>query len=166
MKPIAFASAIAACVTLFAPFSASASQVFDLYDVTITGGTYSGDTLSGSFTYLGGGSYSNAAINLDGTNYTAVDIWSTATQLSLDTASVILNFSSSLPSDSSEDAIASLLINGTSTPIAAGAYVQDAPSAAPLPAALPLLATGLGAMGLFGWRRNRKRKNAAALAAA
>jgi hypothetical protein len=33
----------------------------------------------------------------------------------------------------------------------------------PLPAALPLFATGLGAMGLFGWRR--KRKNAAALAA-
>ena len=35
--------------------------------------------------------------------------------------------------------------------------------ATPLPAALPLFATGLGVMGLFGWRR--KRKNAAALAA-
>ena len=34
----------------------------------------------------------------------------------------------------------------------------------PLPAALPLFATGLGAMGLLGWRR--KRKNAAAIAAA
>jgi hypothetical protein len=34
----------------------------------------------------------------------------------------------------------------------------------PLPAALPLFATGLGAMGLLGWRR--KRKNAAARAAA
>jgi hypothetical protein len=33
----------------------------------------------------------------------------------------------------------------------------------PLPAGLPLFATGLGAMGLFGWRR--KRKNAAALTA-
>jgi hypothetical protein len=33
----------------------------------------------------------------------------------------------------------------------------------PLPAALPLFATGLGALGLFGWRR--KRKDAAALAA-
>jgi hypothetical protein len=30
---------------------------------------------------------------------------------------------------------------------------------APLPAALPLFATGLGALGLLGWRR--KRKNAA-----
>jgi hypothetical protein len=34
----------------------------------------------------------------------------------------------------------------------------------PLPAALPLFATGLGAMGLLGWRR--KRKSAAARAAA
>jgi hypothetical protein len=33
----------------------------------------------------------------------------------------------------------------------------------PLPAALPLFATGLGAMGLLGWRR--KRKNTAAIAA-
>jgi hypothetical protein len=32
----------------------------------------------------------------------------------------------------------------------------------PVPAALPLFATGLGALGLFGWRR--KRKNAAAIA--
>ena len=38
------------------------------------------------------------------------------------------------------------------------------PAATPLPAALPLFATGLGVMGLFGWRK--KRKNAAALAAA
>jgi hypothetical protein len=37
-------------------------------------------------------------------------------------------------------------------------------SATPLPAALPLFASGLGAMGLLGWRR--KRKAAAALAAA
>ena len=37
-------------------------------------------------------------------------------------------------------------------------------SSTPLPAALPLFATGLGALGLLGWRR--KRKNAAAFAAA
>jgi hypothetical protein len=36
--------------------------------------------------------------------------------------------------------------------------------ATPLPGALPLFATGLGAMGLLGWRR--KRKNAAAVATA
>ena len=37
-------------------------------------------------------------------------------------------------------------------------------STTPLPAAFPLFASGLGAMGLFGWRR--KRKNAVTLAAA
>jgi hypothetical protein len=37
-------------------------------------------------------------------------------------------------------------------------------SSTPLPAALPLFASGLGAMGLLGWRR--KRKNTAAIAAA
>jgi hypothetical protein len=30
------------------------------------------------------------------------------------------------------------------------------PAATPLPAALPLFATGLGALGLLGWRRKRK----------
>jgi hypothetical protein len=31
-------------------------------------------------------------------------------------------------------------------------------SATPLPAALPLFATGLGALGLLGWRRKRNTK--------
>jgi hypothetical protein len=35
-------------------------------------------------------------------------------------------------------------------------------STTPLPAALPLFATGLGAMGLLGWRRKRKNTAAAA----
>lgn len=39
--------------------------------------------------------------------------------------------------------------------------VTSTPSATPLPATLPLFAGGLGAMGLFGWRR--KRKNTATI---
>jgi hypothetical protein len=50
------------------------------------------------------------------------------------------------------DPTASITLNGTGV------------SATPLPAALPLFASGLGALGLLGWRR--KRKNAAAIAAA
>jgi len=41
--------------------------------------------------------------------------------------------------------------------------VGNALASTPIPAALPLFATGLGAMGFIGWRR--KRKAAAALAA-
>ena len=35
------------------------------------------------------------------------------------------------------------------------------PVATPLPAALPLFATGLGGLGLLGWRRKRKAEAAA-----
>ena len=41
-------------------------------------------------------------------------------------------------------------------------FELDVVTSTPLPAALPLFATGLGALGLFGWRRKKK---AAALAA-
>jgi len=51
-----------------------------------------------------------------------------------------------------------LVTEGGSGSIAGGT------STTPLPATLPLFATGLGGLGLFGWRR--KRKNGAALAAA
>jgi hypothetical protein len=42
------------------------------------------------------------------------------------------------------------------------AQVSDAPGAAPLPASLLLFATGLGAIGLFGWRRKQKASAATA----
>jgi hypothetical protein len=55
-----------------------------------------------------------------------------------------------------------LLIGSSGGNISEQGVVQIA-STTPLPAALPLFATGLGALGLLGWRRNRK---AGALAAA
>jgi hypothetical protein len=42
-----------------------------------------------------------------------------------------------------------------------GAYVSNLP-ATPLPATLPLFATGLGALGLFGRRRKRRAQVVAA----
>lgn len=36
------------------------------------------------------------------------------------------------------------------------AGIQNSAAATPLPAALPLFASGLGALGLLGWRRKRK----------
>ena len=43
-------------------------------------------------------------------------------------------------------------------------YAVGEPLTTPIPAALPLFATGLGGLGLLGWRR--KRKNAAAITGA
>jgi hypothetical protein len=40
--------------------------------------------------------------------------------------------------------------------------VGNSPPATPVPAALPLFATGLGGLGLFGWRRKRKAQAVAA----
>ena len=37
-----------------------------------------------------------------------------------------------------------------------GGEIRGQLSAVPLPAALPLFPTGLGALGLLGWRRKRK----------
>jgi hypothetical protein len=40
--------------------------------------------------------------------------------------------------------------------------LSPSPASTPLPAALPLFATGLGALGLLGWRRRRKAQAVAA----
>lgn len=51
---------------------------------------------------------------------------------------------------------------GTDVSGALDAFVLTGPeSVVPLPASLPLFATGLGAMGLVGWRRNKKMAKAA-----
>jgi hypothetical protein len=52
--------------------------------------------------------------------------------------------------------------DGNSSPVTD--FLSPSLTPTPVPAALPLFATGLGAMGLLGWRR--KRKSAAALAPA
>jgi hypothetical protein len=49
----------------------------------------------------------------------------------------------------------------TSVNFAATVTFDTAPSAVPLPSALPLFASGLGALGLLGWRRKRKAQAAA-----
>ncbi len=105
---------------------------------------------------------------------------SDATSLYLDGAADVafltLRFSSALPSAGGTDQLnlAQLLICPDNTGCALGGnptltlnkagYVTTNVSATPIPAAFPLFASGLEALGLFGWRR--KRKNVAALAAA
>jgi hypothetical protein len=57
-----------------------------------------------------------------------------------------------------------LCISGTGCTATTTFTSEAGPGTTPLPAALPLFATGLGAFGLLGWRK--KRKNASAMAAA
>jgi hypothetical protein len=51
-------------------------------------------------------------------------------------------------------------LGGDQSRTISGGSVDSVVSATPLPAALPLFATGLGALGLLGWRRKRKAKAA------
>lgn len=54
------------------------------------------------------------------------------------------------------DSVFSLYNDGTDTGISTDLATFTPASTTPLPAALPLFATGLGGLGLFGWRRKRK----------
>jgi hypothetical protein len=54
--------------------------------------------------------------------------------------------------------IASSLDGGFLIPVSVNSF---AAAVTPLPAALPLFATGIGAMGLLGWRRKRKNTTGA-----
>ena len=70
-----------------------------------------------------------------------------------------------LPGVSSLDDIAGIaitgsILNGSSSESNITGITGNI-TATPLPATLPLFATGLGAMGLFGWRRKRKSQAAA-----
>ena len=141
------------------------------YDVMFVNATY--DTVYGSTppTFFGNGSgAADAATALSSAlNSLLVDTISGATagnnafyipyaQFAPDEAIVYVVFCNVLTCISSGDTWA---VAGP------GIATQDQPSpfavfviaTTPLPAALPLFATGLGAMGLLGWRR--KRKNAA-----
>ena len=72
-----------------------------------------------------------------------------------------ITYNGSLVDDGQGDNVLLTAFNGSNCPFGTEC---GPPVVTPLPAALPLFVSGLGALGLFGWRR--KRKNAAALAAA
>jgi hypothetical protein len=54
------------------------------------------------------------------------------------------------------DATSGCAVNSRVSCVISGTITLETTSATPLPAALPLFATGLGGLGLLGWRRKRK----------
>ena len=190
MKTKTFATTLVACVVVIAPIGAWASPV-EVF--TLDGVSYSSGTLSGTFDYDGtnfsdiaitaAGGYEDGDVfnTNNGSTATALD----ATASNGD--ELVLDFASALPSSgggtvdvtggyvySGAEFDADVVLLGGSLgafyfclEVACGYEgIADAGSvstATPLPASVPLFASGLGAFGLLCWRR--KRKAATALSA-
>jgi hypothetical protein len=149
-------------------FPATASPI--TYDIsagaTLNWGPYGTESIYGSFTYdpattkliamnvtLGAG-FSPGTRTYSG----ALAYETTANSVSGGYPNMVLYFVSNL--GNAPDALSTVYTNGAFSIGVTGE--ADPVGATPLPAALPLFATGLGALGLLGWRRKKK---AAALAA-
>jgi hypothetical protein len=150
-------------ITTDGTFGALLASNFVTWNLTISNNTY------GSASLVGPGPGDNSTLSVD----VGAPFLATATTLSY-------NFADNDPTDpgfqfgagSSEFAVGDAYRYPPDGLIAIGVNGQPSPgdapttdvigTATPLPAALPLFATGLGALGLVGWRRKKK---AAALAA-
>jgi hypothetical protein len=164
MKTKAYPPLLVACAILSAPASAGATT-FTLSDVT-----YSGGTLTGTFDF-NAGVFSNFDIVATGaapggdvfnTNFNSTPTALIATNSSNSSELLVLTLFAALPTspDTVTGGHVSCLISCPTgeLPVSGGSVV--AVSAVPLPAALPLFASGLGALGLLGWRRKRKAQAA------
>jgi hypothetical protein len=94
---------------------------------------------------------------LDGTSNTII-LAETATAPRTDQSSTWVHFTSNFIADGTSNTI-TLAENFPVGPVPSYVGLDDVSvTATPLPAALPLFATGLGALGLHGWRRRRKTR--------
>ena len=173
---IRFISTVAAAIfgicQVVSPSHAS-TMTWHLLDVTFVGG----GTATGSFDLdFAASTISNVSIDTSHAHYTdvgLVDVYATNLAfvvLSPDTATanyaIFLAFSSFLPSTGGTVPLIPLqgsISNSTEFNLQTG-YRFDVSSgfvtATPLPAAFPLFATGIGALGLLGWRRKRRQLSA------
>jgi hypothetical protein len=135
-------------------------------------------TLSGTFTYdIATTTLTNIDVTLSGTAYAGTydytyDPWNTsnptilglmvdANSNQIDTHMLLLYFASNLDGSPGTTALTDAFgynpqpVPGNNTLAVLSGGVAVA-AATPLPAALPLFVSGLGALGLLGWRRKRK----------
>jgi hypothetical protein len=161
-----FGSILVACVTLILPVRAMANT-FETFSLSgVIGG---GSSLIGTFDY-GPAGFSDFEISTVGGFFGGLffteDNGSTSTMLALKANnlpySLIMNLSEPLPLGGGVDpvlggAITNEHFSNVSTQIGDGVVETT-----PLPATIPLFATGLGGLGLLGWRRKRKAQLVAA----
>jgi hypothetical protein len=167
MRKLLLATATAAALVAVAPPAFSATYSYEL--VGVTDSSFN-DTFSGTFSYDTTTdrtfavsivvSCSSGTVCTNPGTYTGGGYLTTNDGLTgLDFSSPDLYFAFANPITGAADPVVTIEFAGTGFKAATG---EIAPT--PLPAAFPLFATSLGAMGLFGWRR--KRKNAPAISAA
>jgi len=126
-----------------------------------TGWTYL-NTFGASF----GGSVQSGTGSIVGTNAYidgAVQAYDSITQLIPTTVGSLYTITFSLTDDGGLSTFSQISTNGNTTDTGGNgadllvyAGTSEPTAATPLPAALPLYATGVGVMALFGWRRKRK----------
>jgi hypothetical protein len=114
--------------------------------------TFSSDLILLNSTCTTCGSYTVSAFNgveiTDLTNPSALSDWGVDAALT-----TMVGFSEYISGGS-------IFVNWAGAAFPAQVALSTTSSATPLPAALPLFATGLGALGLLGWRRKRKNSGA------
>jgi hypothetical protein len=157
----------AAFAFLSGPMVASAQASTVTYNLALT--PQSGSTLSGTgtLTFTDGPVSPSGLFNVVLADITTLSISIGGFTFNLVGHTSALQFTDGILSDitaSTAIGAASLAVNSTTAVyfdnLATGGVGSTdtitAQLATPLPAALPLFATGLGAMGLLGWRRKRK----------
>jgi hypothetical protein len=130
-------------------------------------GTYTGATLTtflaNSFVSLDAGLFNNQQFNIG--SLLSADI----TRLAFSSTGALTDIGASIKISSPADTLiyqtsglTYLFENPAGHSLQSGTYSVSAPSvsATPLPAALPLYATGLGALALLRWRKKRKASSA------
>jgi len=120
-------------------FTDSASDTFTF---TLVEGTNVRDHFNGAF------------------NNSATDIFATACFGGSTCPDRLDAYQITLPASFAGNTLVSIVFNGNNAaggePFLAGLTGENGTSVVPLPAALPLFATGLAALGLLGWRRKKK----------
>jgi hypothetical protein len=169
--------ATALVVALFGYLSTPTTAAASPINYVITSAMAPPDTVSGSFTFdTATDTESNVQITLTGSVYAGTYTYlppavqpTDYTITAIDSAiGVTIQISFEDPLDVNPDPLAPEGIIGFTGEFPPTSYdftsgdATIVSSATPLPPALPLFAAGLGAIGLFGWRRKRK---AAAIAA-